>query len=184
MDCKKVTDQWDVQQIGDLMTLNKNRVTYIGDPNDPRVEGGNTAFLSKIVDHGVHRWTFKVNLMFSNWWAVTIGVYKVPDDETALPKNGIFCLGSGRGYGYNVTEGTLTDLESGGAFMDAVQYGPDLFFEGLVEMVLDLDRMELKWIVDGEDNGKAFDVAKGSYLAAVNLSIKRDTVEFVGYKME
>jgi len=184
MDCKPVTDQWDAQQIGDLMTLNKNRVTYTGNPKYPRNEGGNTAFFSKIVEHGVHRWTFKVNLQFSNWWAVTIGIYKVRDDASALPINDIFCLGQGRGYGYNVTEGTLTDLQSGGAFSDAVQYGPEFFFEGLVEMVLDLDKMELKWIVDGQDNGKAFTVAKGSYMAAVNLSLVGDYVEFVGYRME
>jgi len=173
----RTNDAWDTRQIGDMMELNENQVTFSGG-HGRSAERGNSAFLTNIVDHGVHRWTFKVNLRFCHWWASTIGIWKCSDQSTP-PRNDIFTLiGEGRAYGFNLSEGTLVDPITGKVHIPSpVQYGQRCIGVKVVEMVLDLDQLELKYIINGRDYGKAFSVEEGAYRAAVNLSRIGDSVE-------
>jgi len=173
----RTDDAWDAQQIGDLMALNGNKVTFIGS-RDPAVEGGNSAFLSNIVDRGVHRYAFKVELRFCHWWASTIGIWKCSDDSSP-PRNDIFTLGEHRGYGLNLSEGTLVDVVNGKASSSASRYGQRCIGTKVIEMVLDLDQLELKFVIDGHDFGTAFSVQEGAYRAAVNLSRVGDSMELI-----
>ena len=173
-------NRWDAKQIGDLMALEGNRVTFTGENAKGRkIERGNTAFLADIVDHGVHRWSFKTNLRFCHWWAATIGIWKCSNGPSP-PKNDIFTLGEEQGYGFNLSEGTLVNPSTGKApSTDPIYYGQRCVGVKVIEMVLDLDQLELKYIINGKDYGKAFSVEKGSYRAAVNLSQIMDSVELL-----
>ena len=175
-DVKK--DRWDALQIGDLMTMEGNRVTFTGDPMTRRT-GGNSAFLTEVMERGVHRWTFRTNIHFVHWWSATIGIWKCTDNADP-PRNNIFTLGENRGYGLNLCQGTLVDTitgRSGPCEPLQTNYVDISFGTNEIEMVLDLNKGELKYIINGHDYGKAFDVATGcSYRAAINLSQIGDSV--------
>jgi len=173
-----LTDEWDPQLIGDRMELREDRVTFTGG-RGRKIQTGNTAFMSRIVDRGVHSWCFEVDLRFSHWWSTTIGIWRCSNDSTP-PRNDIFTLGEHRGYGFNPSEGTLVDPATGKVPIALpMNYGQRCIRVNVVEMVLDLDRLELKYIINGRDFGKAFSVEKGAYRAAVNLSQIGDSVQLL-----
>jgi len=176
-------DQWDVDHIGDMMELQGNRITFTGghaDSNGHRHLRGNSAFLSNVLHQGVHRWTFKTNIRFCHWWSATIGIWKCSDNSSP-PRGDIFTLGDHRGYGLNLSEGTLVDPMTGKVpSVSPVEYGKRCVGANVVEMVLDLDALTLKFVINGTDYGKAFDVERGSrYRAAINLSQIKDSVELL-----
>ncbi len=173
-------DDWDRNQIGDLIQLKENRISFTGgNGHGHKIERGNSAFLSNVVDCGVHRWRFRTDLRFCTWWSSTIGIWKCSNGSNP-PKNDIFTLGENQGYGFNLSEGTLVDTVTGKvSSVSPVHYGQRCIGVNVVEMVLDLDELELKFIINGRDYGKAFTVDKGSYRTAVNLSRIRDSVELM-----
>ena len=172
-------DQWDQNQIGDLMILRNNVVTFTGGPR--RESRGNTAFLSKVVNRGVHGWRFKSDIRFCHWWCATIGIWKCSDDSFP-PKNDIFTLGEHRAYGFNLSQGTLVNPQDGKVGKTPVDYGQICFGAKIIDMILDFDALELKFRINGIDYGKAFDIENTTYRAAVNLSRSNDSVQLLQYE--
>jgi len=62
-----------------------------------------------------------------------------------------------------------------------VSYGQSCFGVKEVDMILDFDALELKFAINGTDYGKAFDIERTTYRAAVNLSQVKDSVELLQY---
>ena len=163
------------------MTLEGDRITFKGDQVTFR-GGGNSAFLTEIIESGIHRWRFKSDIRFCHWWCATIGIWECTNNAEP-PRNEIFLLNGNRGYGLDLQGGTLMETmseQSGTHRPSQRPYAEIGWGVNCIEMVLDLDKGELKYTINGADCGKAFDVKKGcSYRAAVNLSVIGDSVSLL-----
>eukprot|EP01084_Bolivina_argentea_P193797 332450_1 len=139
--------------------------------------GNSTALAySGNVESGVHQWKFKVNRISA--YIMLIGVWKAnisADTSMNLADED----GKGKFYGYNAS-----GLMTGDDNTKAGVYGQKLSSPGTytIDMILDLNKCELRYVVDNKDFGVSHKVQKTSYRAAVYAYGKGDSFEIVSYK--
>ena len=84
------------------------------------------------------------------------------------------------GYGF-IMNGSLTNA-------DVNEYGTDYgvsYYDnsgGILEMKLDFNKLTLSYTIDGTDYGKAFDIPKGKYRAAVTLDTSKAVLSLLSYQ--
>ena len=166
-------DQWDENLFGEMMTLEANCIKL------SKGAASNSAFLCNVIDQGKYKWKFKLKKLANRaHWTTTIGIWKC--NKHIEPKvNDIFTKGNHMAYGYAVNRGTLVDEETGSKADYGTKYGTNCKEGDIVEMLIDLDKLELKYIVNGKDYGKAFEIEKTAYKAAVNLFARDDEIEII-----
>ena len=105
-----------------------------------------------------------------------IGIIDIREN-LAAEISGYFCFKAGRSYGLNFKFGKLR--------IKGVRGGPKCCKRSelgdVVEMCLDLNALELSYIINGKDCDKAFDVAAASYRAGSSLNAEKDGLELIGY---
>ena len=101
-------DKFDSSCIGYNMNLDEETQTIT-----MKCDDSNTAFLTNIIDSGIHYWKFKINKCHdNNDWSTTIGIWKVNEqkdnDIENLPLNTYCCAEDFKyrayGFAYNVSE--------------------------------------------------------------------------------
>eukprot|EP01084_Bolivina_argentea_P034575 64017_1 len=161
-------DNWDKTLVGDFMHIDEhNCLTHKGD-----VSG--TAFLTKEFDSGVHSWRFKIEKVCDygkNDWTTTIGIFDATENMS-IACNDVF-VRYGIGFGYQMGHIVNCDAD------DFTEYGIRCKKGDIIEMIVDCDKQELKYIINGVDYGKAFDIDKKKYRAAVNLWAKGDAIRLL-----
>ena len=131
-----------------------------------------SSFLKDKFISGVHHWRFRIDKckVVTNW-TTTIGIWKTKSD--IIDKWYPFCAAftdnyhhewyAGYGYEYNV--GCLTYDGNGER-----EYGVKVEEGDIVEMYCDMNKLELRFSVNGTDYGVAFaNIEDTEYRAAVNL---------------
>jgi len=169
-------DRFSADAIGDIMGLYQKRLTLTG--GFSRRQLPNSAFLSNVIDRGRYSWRFRlIEVATKQYWTSTIGIWKCRKGA-APPINRIFTLGEHVAYGFAANIGALVDPATGHEDEER-PYG--LWCRGgdIVEMHIDLTRCQLSFKINGVDYGKAFDIEKTAYRAAVNMSQVDDAVEII-----
>eukprot|EP01083_Nonionella_stella_P294941 1002413_1 len=142
-----------------------------------------SAFLSREVKilSGVHRWRFKI--LTEPVGQIHIGIYK-SKNEVAKYLLGWDLAGGdhkGKSYMYFAHGGSLSEPGPNGK-----SYGQPCLKGDIIDMILDLSKLELKYVVDGQDCGVANKVEKTPYKAAVSMytdgrSLIGNSIELVSY---
>ena len=80
----------------------------------------------------------------------------------------------GKGYGFDPVGAILTNRE--GHTDDTLKYGVKCKNGTIIEMILNLNELTLSYKIDGKSYGKAFDVEKHGYRAAVYMMEINDSI--------
>jgi len=174
-----VHDRWDEDLIGPLLELNQHTHTVTMNGDDLRREFPQSAFLRTVVDRGQYKWRFQwMKLNYALHWSCTIGIWKC--GQGFSPRiDGVFTLGQHVAYGFAANAGTLVDPSTGSGGDGGRRYGAPCSDNDIVEMCIDLDRLELGYTINGKDYGPAFEIEKTAYRAAVNLCKINDSIRIV-----
>ena len=140
----------------------------------------NTAFMSNVIDRGRYSWRFRlIQVEPLRYWTMTIGIWKCRKDKSVVAAmNHIFTIGKQAGYGFAANCGCLVNPETGHGEEERT-YGCWCGDGDVVEMHVDLERLELSYVINGTDYGTAFNIEKTAYRAAVNLSQIGDCIEII-----
>ena len=164
-------DEWDKGLLSQYITIEGNKIIQSKKSHcmyDP------SAYCKHIVEEGVFRWKFEVK---QRGYLMKIGVWKdkgcgpdprLNDSYTWFLEDNGYCL-------YPALNQIWMD---GKGFVD---YGTYCNIGSIIEMILDLNELTLSYIIDGVDYGKAFDIEKCRYRAAVCLSKRGDTVTILDH---
>ena len=129
-----------------------------------------SAFLSNIVTDGIHHWTFKMGKVVH-----FLGICS--NKDISKHTKALFYMKQPESFGLNLIIGCLR----GNAQNIPGQYCPNCKEGDKVEMHLDLNQMELKFIINDKDYGKAFDIPSGEYRVGICLYRPIETVELIRY---
>eukprot|EP01084_Bolivina_argentea_P208737 355759_1 len=174
-------DKWHMDSLCDEFTVENetlitNNAEWTNDSDYHR-----TAFLSNIIESGQYKWTFQV-LNYkgtSHGYNYFFGIHKISSskDLKQLSKT-YFTKDTKNVYGWLASCRMLLDLKCNvGSCND--DYGQEIKDNDIVEMCIDLYNMHLKYIVNGKDYGKAFDIEKTKYRAAVLLSCQGNQIKLL-----
>ena len=134
-----------------------------------------TAYLRNVIKSGTHQWTFKI-IHCEATYTIVIGIW---DNKHGLDsEHAIYSIDScEKSYGWCVSGGWLSRNE------EYEDYGPDKCQTGdIVDMIVDLDKLELKYRLNGKDYGVANQIGKGEYKAVISLYFKQDALELMSYQ--
>ena len=123
-----------------------------------------TAFIKHVVSTGLFRWTFKIENIVEPgkyWTDFVIGIIDSTKDLSHI-SNRFFCWKDEKRFNASQGEIIADHHESG-------RYGIVCKTNDVIEMELNMNELYVKYIINGKDYGKAFDVKHGSYKAAVYL---------------
>ena len=157
-------DEWNVSFIGNGLELKDRTLSPIA---ISRMKKAGSAYGKRIIKSGRFSWRFRIESMdmIGRGNKPMIGIWRVNFIDNP-PLNTFFTVRKS-GYAIDPTTGLITDKY--GCFGNPYAEGCN---EGsIIEMVLDLESLGLRYIIDGKDYGKAFDVVKSDYRMAVYLSV-------------
>ena len=145
---------------------------------------GASAYLSEKVKNGaVHRWRFQVFPLSKK--AMTIGVWKTKYPISTTSSYFItrgFC----KSYGWIITGNKLSkgDVNELTINNKRKRYGKRICVGGdIIDMILDLDRKELRYMRNEEDYGVAFEnIEDTEYVAAIDMSGEQDLIQIISYQ--
>lgn len=174
-----VHDRFDETMIGPLLELDTSKQTVTHHGGEMRRDHPQSAFLCHVVDRGQYTWRFEwLKLNYALYWSSTLGIWKCAKGFTPSLDN-IFTIGSQVGYGFAANAGTLVSPVTGKGADGGVKYGRRCSDRDVVEMVIDLDRLQLSYLINGKDYGKAYSIEKTAYRAAINMCKVGDSVRIV-----
>ena len=167
-------DEWDKKYIGSQLKLTDRTITVSQRCSVTR----ESSFCSRIVHSGIFKWKFRIEEMENDIETYRgrkfmIGIWKDNDDEP--PINTPFTWG-GCGYGLEITGAILTNYKG---YTIGNNYGVECKNGTIIEMILDMNKLTLGFIIDDVDYGKAFDVDKGKYRAAVCMIKSSDSITLI-----
>ena len=174
------SDNWDKKCIGPSLTIDDNNcLKYEGE-----FSASMTAFLQKELCGNsklTHCWKFKIKNVWidtedDDTWTTTIGLFPIPDDNK--PKDVVdsaFVLHGG--CGFCVQMGRLVNYSFDKHFD---KYGKRCVENDIIKMIVDCDKGEMKYIINGMDYGTAFNIdPTKKYRAAVNLFKPGDCIQLL-----
>ena len=168
------SDEWDPKFISYTMKLTDRTVTQTLD-----AEG--SSYCKRIIESGIFKWKFKIDQCKGGF---ILGIWKIKNNTTTPPLKVWFTKNetpfsqrhkpeSAAVYGFHSKTSCLT-RNDGWAL--GPEYGIYPANDSIIEMILDLNKLTLSYIIDGKDYGKAFDVEKSKYRAAVFFYTKGDAI--------
>ena len=135
-----------------------------------------TAFFTKIAKTATHEWKFRLNKFDSAGFTTIIGIWKTTFPMKYDAKLSI----SPQFYGFYVNNKVLTATDED----IRREYGDRYCKQGdVIEMILNLNKLQLSYKVNGEDYGIAFNnISDTTYRAALCLHYSGDSVELLSYQ--
>eukprot|EP01084_Bolivina_argentea_P208738 355760_1 len=181
-------DKWHIDSLCDEFILENETLITNNAEWDNDSECYRTAFLSNIIESGKHKWTFQI-LNYkgkSHGYNYFFGIHKISScrDLKELSKT-YFTQDTKNVYGWLASCRMLLDLsydDDEGSCSE--RYGQEIKDNDIVEMCIDLYNMQLKYIINGKDYGKAFDIEKTKYRAAVLLSCQGNQIKLLPNQYE
>eukprot|EP01084_Bolivina_argentea_P166130 288505_1 len=142
-----------------------------------------SALLTMEFDTGIHKWSFKIKqlktLSNSSDWTTCFGIYKSYSSKH-LPINNHFIWDEkNTGYAFCAHSGQLKVFDETNDYCVSLDYGVECKPDDIIEMIVDMNKLELKYQINGVNYGKAFDIQRTTYRAAVNLDIPGDTIQLL-----
>ena len=139
------------------------------------------AYLKNAVSEGIHKWTFKCLNVNNDDWFDAIGVWKTK--ATSMDEHiRVDDFDDNQGYGWTFNYQEITTVA--GSFSRHIRYGKRKCLTGdIIDMILDLEKLEIRFIVNEEDWGVAFqNIEKTEYKAVVSANIELDAIELISYQ--
>ena len=142
-----------------------------------RSRGYCSAFLSNIVSKGIHKWRFQQISGNNQYIGICDNSLPLKDDrylndwyhwKAPLASFGL-CLITG------YLRGKQELQHKWGKYCPITKKGD------IIELCLDLNKMELKYIINGKDYGKAFDIPPGQYRVGVCLAYRHSSCKLLQY---
>lgn len=129
-----------------------------------------SSFGKRVVASGIYAWKLRVDCLgtTSRYRWPTIGIWKVESETELPPTDRWYTRITNKGYAFDVMRARLTTKH--GNLSSANTYGKGCKTGTVIEMILDMNNLSLKYIIDGVDYGKAFDVEVCKYRLCVFLS--------------
>ena len=135
-------------------------------------------YLKRAVSQGIHKWTFKcLNVNDDNWFDC-IGVCKTKAKIDSDYRVDDLLSEDGYGWIINYQEITFIDDEI------SCEYGKQKCLTGdVIDMILDLDALQIRFIVNDEDWGIAWkDIEKTEYTAVASANVEDDAIQLISYQ--
>ena len=170
-------DNWDKNCIGKAMEVCDNAcLIKRGDSY-----GGCTAFLSKEFDSGIHSWTFKIrHVWIDRWgeslsWQTALGIFPASKIPPQCVTNTAFIFSGGYGFCYRM--GRSIDYHKKKYYR---KYGKRCYVDDIIEMIVDCDKGEMRYRINGTEYENAYNIIKHrKYRAAVALFCKGDSIQLL-----
>ena len=174
-------DRFDPKLHGPALSLNEECDVVTYDKKTDAFYYENVAFLSNIVNDGIHEWRFKIENQFGLMY---IGIWKTKYDE----KKAIDCImrhhgkyGNEASYSLNLRHGKLRGDLKASEYGNSDKYCTKCRTGDTLDVILDLKKYELSFCVNDIDQGKAFNVEQNmSYRAGVNIR-QTDSIKLLMY---
>ena len=157
-------EKWDKNLKSDCIEIIDDKIKHING------EYYCSALLSIIASSGIHCWKFKI-VKYDNINHIDIGIWKINSSQPSEILDTYFTTKHENGYAYVTTKGTLAMSDDYGD-----DYGKKCVNGDIIQMYLDL-----KFIVNNIDFGKAYDIQKTDYKAAVALGSKNNELQLLSY---
>ena len=138
--------------------------------------GWGSAFLTNIVEVGKHDWIFKLT-EYPAHKNVCIGIVKMNKDK---PTKSFLGCEPGTVYSF-LANFALTNDHSARDIWET-SYGEICKSGDEIGMHLDLNKLTLSFSINGKDFGKAYDVDKCQYKAAINMTDAGCKLQLVSYQ--
>ena len=166
------TDKFDSNCIGDGYELSED------DKVLKKVEwNSSSVYLLKIIEYGVHKWTFKLREVNEFGTSMTIAIWKTKHEP--ILDQCLYNPPKGTAYGWMITGGYLICGDSD----DTSKYGKLVHNDDIIEMILDLNDQTLRYFCNQQDFGIAYqNIELTSYRAALSIFSKHDCIELVSYR--
>ena len=168
-----IADQFDPEYCSNSYQLSANNCTITKLNQDD-----STAFLTKVVSKGVHKWKFILHKKVS-YGNIIIGVWKSKyTKSTQQVVRGADARG--RYYGYYVSHRSLTN---GDKSLRNLQYADVDGKDGdIIEMILDLNSFKLEYNKNGKSLGIAFDnISRCDYVVCIEIVKEPNSIELLSY---
>ena len=134
------------------------------------------AILDRVIDKysGCVRWKFEIEQICDRGWCICIGIWKWNHQNiTDIMVNQSYLNGFECGYGLVLPNGELVDPDGGTSYLskeyiDTNKIGR--FKKGdIIEMYLNMNKLELGYVINGINYGIAYKVENTKYKAAINM---------------
>ena len=151
--------------------------------------GSKSILLTQTVSKGIHKWKFKLVTIYcvSTPYYLSIGAWKakyILDRNTFLFGDRRSKKGEGKVYAWNIGQGFTTNGEED-SYNRNYAKGRRSIEGDIIEMVLDLNKLEIRFILNDKDQGVAFeDIEKTDYKAAVDIWKGTDTIQLLSFESE
>merc|ERR1712228_112001 len=136
--------------------------------------GFKTAFMRNVINHGINRWTFRINV-YEGWGNVMIGLWDLKYKYRHI-HIGKGCFTS---YVYDYAYAEINDYEEGDSWSGGNTYGVKCKQGSIIQMIVNFNDLTIKYIIDEVDCGKAFDIESAEYKCAVTLYPKGTQIELL-----
>ena len=140
--------------------------------------GHGTAYLKKLVYSGIHKWKFKILYAIDNYWFL-IGICKI-NENYKYKKSGCYSFGVDKGYGFFLGTAQIMNRNSGRQKRDS-NYGVRVKTNDIIEMILDMDKLQLSYTINDIEYGKACNVEKAKYKAVVDMFNLKHSLQLLPY---
>ena len=174
-------DEWDKTTMKHNYLLKNRTITR-------QEEGLESCYGQKILESGEFSWKFRIEHQYKDpeenggeeGGYICIGIWPLPnDDNNSVPPTDRFFgklnnVDKSDGYGYSCTDATIVDWDG---YTGEKKYGVITKTGDEIEMILNLDKLTLKYIVNGKDQGIAYHkIKKAKYRAAVYMWFADDSI--------
>ena len=169
-------EQFDPALCGVSYFLEENNTLLIN--KQTSILTATSAYLSKVVESGLHRWQFKFAKYNSATYYATIAVWKTKWKPNLGGRMDQASIAEDKSYGWIISHKKLA--------ISGVAYGEKRCREGdTIEMILDLDERTLSYSVNDESYGIAYkDIEITSYRAVVSTNNRNDQIKFISYSSD
>eukprot|EP01084_Bolivina_argentea_P012072 22632_1 len=174
-------EEWDPKLKGERYELSQTNLLTKTEP------GYQSAFLTqKVKSKGIYRWKFKVEYFASNYmgWDWIIGVWKTNKriEETEAIRGYFTPNGNEDGYAWLGSCMRLTNPKMNGCYLTNENYGERLCTGDIVEMILDLTKLQIHWAKNGKHYPIAFEnIEDCEYKAAVMIASKGNKIRLLDW---
>ena len=167
----QIKDEWDEENSHKAYKIEDDILVKVDEEN--AWVKNRSAFMTQIVSKGTFRWKFKIVHIVEpgQWNDFIIGIINA-NRNLKYVSTGFYC--DSNGHGYDAGKGRLWNPS-----YDVTTYGIACKGNDIIEMELNMNELYLKYIINGKDYGKAFDVEPGKYKAAVYLYKTGDKLRIV-----
>ena len=174
------SDNWDKKRIRTGMKVENCTLTKMATKEsefDCR-----KAFLLKRFNQGKHCWKFKIKNIYIDQkkypnWTTTLGIVPISNKRplnavaaTFLWNRGVTRYDGGYGFGY----------QCGKIYPSDIKYGKRCTKNDIIEMIVDCDKAEISYKINGINYGKAFDIdTNNTYQVCINLDETGDSIQLL-----